>query len=645
MIPVIFPADELIIDNFAGGGGASCGIEMALGRSPDIAINHDPEAVAMHKANHPNTRHYCKSIYQVDPDDIMREYKRRIGFAWFSPDCTHHSKARGGKPKEKHIRDLAWVVVHWAERAVYKGQRIRCIGVENVEEFLDWTDLLENGQPNPETKGSEFWRWFNAMKKLGYKGEYKILHAHHYGAPTIRKRLVVIFRCDGQPIVWPEATHGPGLIPYRTAAECIDWSIPCPSIFERKRPLAENTLRRIARGIQRFVIDSPSPFIVNLTHHGADRVEDLDEPFRTITGAQRGEKALVTPVFSKPEFHCESCGYDFNDKYATGIDTLAPAECPACGEEKLILPFIVNMAHRGKLEAPDKPISTIATEKGGCRALVTPILVGAGGPAYSGKPRTADAPMHTLTNENHSALVAPTLIQVGYGERDGQAPRAPGLDKPLGTVVAGGGKHALVAAFLAQHNSDKNGHVRAGREATEPVSTITTTGHQQRLVASHLIKFKGTCRDGQPVTEPLATVQAQGLHHAEVRAFLIKYYSNGGQDQTLTDPMHTLTGKARMGLVTVHGEEYVIADIGMRMLAARELYRAQGFHDRYIIDPTFNGKPLTKTAQVRMCGNSVCPPMAQAVARALFSPSDVAEIKPVKLTRKSNFTSEQGVMI
>jgi DNA (cytosine-5)-methyltransferase 1 len=272
-----------------------------------------------------------------------------------------------------------------------------------------------------------------------------------------------------------------------------------PSIFDRSKPLADDTLRRIAAGIKRYVIESADPFIVSLTHQGGDRVEGIDEPFKTLTGAHRGEKALAVP----------------------------------------------------------------------------------------------------------------TLIQTGYDERQGQAPRVPGLDKPLGTVVGCGQKHALVSAFLAKHYGGVVGtHLR------EPIGTVTATDHHN-LAASQLVKLHGTCKEGQSVTEPVATVRAQGTHIGEVRAFLLKYF---GTDQApkLGDPMHTLTAKHRMGLVTVHDEEYVIADVGLRMLSPRELFRAQGFPDSFLIDPVVSGKSLTKTAQVRMCGNSVCQPIAAAVARAQF---------------------------
>lgn len=611
--------DELIVDNFAGGGGASLGIGMALGRSPDIAINHDAEAIAMHAANHPETKHYCEDVWHVDPVEACDG--RPVGLAWFSPDCKHFSKAKGGKPVSKKIRGLAWVVIRWA-----KAVKPRVIILENVEEFKDWGPVLADGQPCPLRKGQTFRRWKSQLENLGYEVKLKELRASDYGTPTIRKRLFIVARCDGLAIRWPDPTHGDpkkiqqdlfsvNLKPWRTAAECIDWSLPCPSIFERDRPLAENTLRRIAAGIRRFVIDAKEPFIVNLTHHGGDRVESLDEPFRTVTGANRGEKALVTP-------------------------------------------YVVNMAHRGKLEDMEKPISTIATEKGGCRALiaptliqtgygerdgqaprvpgldkplgtvvagaakhalVTPVLVGAGGPARAGEPRPLDRPIGTQTTRNNTHLVTPLLVGTG-GPAYSAKPRTAG--QPFHTMTTDS-RAALVAAFLAQHNSERGEGVKAGRSATEPVSTLTASGSHQQVVTSHLLKLYGTCKDGQPVTEPVSTIRAEGTHLAEVRAFLIKYFGTD-QDPRLEEPLHTITSKDRFGLVTVHGEDYVIADIGLRMLTPPELYRAQGFPEHYLIRPVVDGKPLSKTAQVRMCGNSVCPPIAAAVARAQFEASPAA---------------------
>lgn len=539
--------DELIVDNFAGGGGASLGIGLALGRSPDIAINHDAKAIAMHAANHPETRHYCEDVWDVDPVEACEG--RPVGLAWFSPDCKHFSKAKGGKPVSKKIRGLAWVVIRWA-----KAVQPRVIILENVEEFKTWGPVMADGLPCPLRKGQTFRRWKSQLENLGYKVDYRELRASDYGTPTIRKRLFLVARCDGLAIRWPEATHGDPkkisrdlftvhLKPWRTAAECIDWSLPCPSIFERERPLAENTLRRIAAGIRRFVIEANEPFIVSLSHHGGDRVEPLDEPFRTVTVANRGEKALVVPCIS------------------TYYGNKRPDEVRG-----------VPM---------DSPLPTQTTENR--HALLSAVLVGTGGPAYSAKPRPPVQPMNTMTTESRAALVT---------------------------------------AFLAQHNSERGDGVKAGRRATEPVSTITASGSHQQVVTSHLLKLYGTCKDGQPVTEPVSTIRAEGTHLAEVRAFLIKYFGTD-QDPRLEEPLHTITSKHRFGLVTVRGEDYVIADIGLRMLTPPELYRAQGFPDNYQIAPEIGGKRLTKTAQVRMCGNSVCPPIAAAVARAQFERKEI----------------------
>lgn len=520
--------DGLIIDSFAGGGGASTGIEMALGRSPDVAINHDPEAVALHRANHPATMHYCQNVWQADPIDVVRQAGGGpVSLAWFSPDCKHFSKAKGGKPVKRNIRDLAWVVVLWAKRV-----RPRIIMLENVEEFRDWGPVLADGKPCPDRKGETFARWTGELKRLGYKVDFRELRACDFGAPTIRKRLFLVARRDGLPIVWPDPTHGPGLLPYRTAADCIDWSIPCPSIFTRPRPLAENTLRRIARGIRKFVIDATEPFIVPVTHHGDARVHPTSEPLRTITTARRGEMALIAPT-----------------------------------------------------------------------------LVGVGGRAGQSRPRGADEPTATTTAKADTALVTAFLAQHNT-ERRGASKAGRAATEPMATVTATGAQTQAVAVHLERTFSKS-----AGAGIDEPAPTVTAKAHDA-LVTSHLVKLKGTCRHGQPVTDPMPTIQAGGQHVGEVRAFLIKYYGTGGQDAGCGEPMHTLTAKARMGLVTVDGADYQIVDIGMRMLTARELFRAQGFPESYIIDPEYNGKPLTKTAQVRMCGNSVCPDVAAALVRA-----------------------------
>ena len=487
----------IVVDNFAGGGGASTGIEAALGRPIDFAINHDAEAIAMHKANHPGTTHLCESVWEVDPRKLARG--RQVGLGWFSPDCTFHSKARGGKPfrdrnRARRQRGLAGIVPRWLSAT---GMSVFML--ENVEEFSDWGPLLPDGRICPQRRGMLFRRWHRQIENLGYQIDMRELVACDYGAPTSRKRLFVIGRRDDGEIVFPEAMYGPGLAPFRTAADCIDWSIPCQSIFERKRPLAEATLRRIARGVMRYVVNNPRPFIVPLTHHGDRRAHPVDESVPTVTGAHRGELALVSP----------------------------------------------------------------------------------------------------------------TLINTRNGEREGQAPRVRDINRPFPTVTAQGSQGAVVAAFLARHYG---GHENDGAAVERPFFTLTTKDHHA-LVASHILKLKGTSRDGQPMTEPLHTVQAGGLHYGEVRAFLLSYY---GTDQApkLDGPAPTVRTRDHLGLVTVRGEPYQIVDIGMRMLTPRELFRAQGFPGEYVIDPEIDGKPLTKTSQVRMAGNSVCPPVAEALVRA-----------------------------
>lgn len=530
--------NELIIDNFAGGGGASTGIEAAFGRSVDIAINHDPEAIAMHKANHPNALHYCESVWDINPREVAQG--RPVGLVWLSPDCKHFSKAKGGKPVEKKIRGLAWVALRWAATV-----KPRVIMLENVEEFVTWGPLVEGEdgklRPCPKNKGREFNSFRNALQRQGYTVEYRELRACDYGAPTIRKRLFLIARRDGLPICWPAQTHGDPkseavkagrLKSWRTAAECMDWSIPCPSIFERKKPLAENTLRRIAKGIMRYVVNAAEPFIVPLTHHGADRRTGMEQPLPTVTAAHRGELALVAP-------------------------------------------HVMTMRN-------------------------------------SGKPFTgANEPTHTITAGGaHQMLVSAFLTE----HANASSPRSMDVGAPLRTQCAQtkGGHFALATANLV-----KNYTGVVGSDLKDPIGTVTSIDHHS-LVTSNLIKMRGD-NIGQPDTEPLHTLSAQGTHFAEVRAFLIKYYGNEREGIEIADPLHTVTARDRFGLVTVAGEEYAINDIGLRMLAPRELFRAQGFPDSYIIgDDPAQGLKLTKTAQVRMVGNSVCPPLSRALVEANF---------------------------
>lgn len=574
---------EIIVDNFAGGGGASTGIELATGRSVDIAINHDPAAIAMHEVNHPETEHYCESVWEVNPVEAVKG--RPVGLAWFSPDCKHFSKAKGGKPVAKEIRGLAWVAVRWAAKV-----KPRVIMLENVEEFTTWGPLTADGYPDKEQKGRTFQAFVNALRRQGYEVEWKELRACDYGAPTTRKRLFMIARRDGKPIVWPEPTHGapdsPEVKsgrrrPWRTAAEIIDWSIPCPSIFDTSeeikekfglkavRPLADNTMRRIARGMQKFVIDNPEPFVMRVNfagsnHHYCDSVE---EPLKTITS--KNGWGLVTPYIARIG--------------QTGF-----------GGDRL------------QYKATD-PLTTVTTKAE--HLLITPIL-GVNTTGHSGSP--PDEPLRTVTTGNQHMLLSPTLIEIGYGESPGQAPRAPGLQKPLGTVVAGGKKHALVAAFLAKHYGGN--YTGSGVSLDDPLHTVTTTDHNA-LVTSHLVKMKGD-NIGQPTTDPIQTITAGGTHFGEIRAFLLKYYGNADNGQQLSDPLHTVTTKERFGLVTIHGIDYQIVDIGMRMLKAKELFAGQGFPDDYIIDKDADGNKYSESAQVARCGNAVPPPFAQALVRA-----------------------------
>lgn len=443
--------NDLIVDLFAGGGGASTGIELATGRYVDIAVNHDPKAVAMHETNHPQTRHFCEDVFEVDPVAVTKG--KPVGLLWASPDCKHFSKAKGGKPVSKKIRSLAWVVVKWARLV-----RPRVICLENVEEFQTWGPL-EGDLPDPARKGETFRRWVAELEKLGYDVQYKELRACDYGAPTIRKRLFLVARCDGLPIVFPQPTHGKGLKPYKTAAEIIDWSIPCPSIFGRAKPLSDNTLRRIANGIVRFVINVQKPFIVK--------------------------------------------------------------DC------------------------------------------------------------------------------AKLLIQMGYGDNEGR--RVLDLNKPLGTVTSGGNKFELVSAFLAKHYSGV-----VGTRVNNPVGTITTVDHHSL------------------VTVGMSDVPTNRTE--EVRAFLINYYGTG-TSAAVNEPLNTCTGHVHSGLVAVRigGKEYAIADIGLRMLQPHELYAAQGFPSGYVFDRSGSGAPLSKEAQIRMCGNSVCPPVAAALVKANYCAA--AELK------------------
>ncbi len=641
---------EIIVDNFAGGGGASTGIEMAIGRSVDIAINHDENAVAMHTTNHPDTLHYCESVYEVLPK--VATAGRPVALAWFSPDCRHFSKAKGAKPVEKAIRGLAWVVLRWG-----LDVEPRVMKLENVEEFKTWGPLLAGEmRPDPARAGETFEAFIGMLttgipanhpaleecceflnisldsedaarlvKGLGYVVEYRELRACDYGAPTIRKRFFMVIRRDGKPIVWPEPTHGDPkspavqagrLAPWRTAAECIDWSIPAPSIFGRKKPLAENTLKRIARGIQRFVIESASPFIVKCNHtntktsYDCFRGQALGEPLQAITKTHG--YALAVPHLTK--FRTGATGQPVTEPVPTvtaGTSKRPGGNGHALGiVEAAIAPFVGRQFGASVGHRADEPSATITAGGGG-----------------------------------KSQLVTPTLIQMGYGERPGQEPRVLRLDNPLGTVTAGGNKFATVSAFLAKHYGGNYSGPGIGLD--EPVHSVTTvdhhavvaahlmvnntghpggrldnpahtvtTGNHHATITSHLVKLRGTCRDGQPTSDPMPTVTAGGLHVGEVKTTLaVDEYDEYRAQQTL-EFLREYCGEDCDGLVTVDGITYRIVDIGMRMLQPHELYRAQGFPEWYIIDQDYRGKKYAKDKQVARCGNAVPPPFAEALVRA-----------------------------
>jgi DNA (cytosine-5)-methyltransferase 1 len=570
-------ADELVIDLFAGGGGASTGIEQAIGRHVDIAVNHDPLAIAQHFANHPQTRHYCEDVFDVDPIAVTEG--RPVGLLWASPDCKHFSKAKGGKPRSKKIRALADIIAVWAETV-----RPRIICMENVEEFKTWGELDEDGHPIPELRGLLFERWKARILAQGYTGEFRELRAANHKTPTIRKRLIGIFRCDGQPIVWPAATNaknpprGSGLKPWRTAAECINFGVKAESIFDRKRALVKNTHRRVARGLWRHVLTNAGPYFVEqpgqhlaapfLNEHANssnDRTMAADEPMRTLCAeVKRGHFSLITP-------------------------TLAVLRG-------------TSDAHLGNAHSVDEPLTTLS----------------AGG--------------------THHALVAAHLVTIGYGERQGQEARTNDIRTPTGTAVAGGIKQAVVLAFMEQANGGF--FAGDGRSLNDPISTITAAGTNQQLVTAYCIKYYGSGGQWQGLSEPLHTQPAKGrmglvdVRQVPLDAIAPEHRRRAKQCADLLRehlPEH-FSEEADAVLVWQRGLWWVLVDITLRMLRPRELYLAQGFRGDYIIDwgleftrgpgglaiPTGNRIPLTAEQQIRSCGNSVCPPLAEAVIGANY---------------------------
>lgn len=525
--------DEIIVDNFAGGGGASTGIELATGRPVTIAINHDPDAILMHKTNHPYTEHYQESVWDIDPVEVCRG--RKVGLAWFSPDCKHFSKAKGGKPVDKNIRGLAWIVLKWAGTV-----RPRVIILENVEEFQTWGPVRK-GKPVKSHQGETFNRWKSQLKALGYEIEHRELKACDYGAPTIRKRFFLIARCDGKPIVWPKPTYAPKdsqevksgkLKAYKSAADCIDFDLPCPSIFNRKKPLVVNTQKRIARGLDKFVIKEAKPCYITKFQQNSIG-QSLLNPFDTVMpGATRF--GLIAP--SLIQYHSETAKGEVRG-------------------QKLHEPiFTVDGSNRYGLQIP-----YLSKFYGG--------VVGA----------KIKNPMPTVTAIDHNALTAPFLTKYYSG-----ADQSFSCDSPLHTI---------------------------------------TTKDRMSVCTNYLTILRNNM-DCRSVQEPLNTITTSGAHFADTKVYIKKYSPgcNLGYWNKVRELLNTYTdwnlADDEVLIFNINGVEYFIYDIGLRMLQPKELYRAQGFPNDYIIDHDYTGKEYPKTKQVARCGNAVPPAFAKALVQA-----------------------------
>lgn len=559
--------DELIVDNFAGGGGTSTGIELATGRPVDIAINHDPDAILMHKTNHPHTRHYCESVWDVNPKEICAGHP--VGLMWLSPDCKHFSRAKGGKPVSKNIRGLAWIAVKWAAAV-----KPRVIILENVPEFVTWGPLNKDGYPDPKQKGKTFNSFVNALKSHGYEVKWKELKACDFGAPTIRKRFFLIARCDGKPIVFPKATHGEGKLPYRTTAECIDWSVPCKSIFERKKPLADNTLRRIARGLDKFTIKSNKPFIVPIGYGERKgqlpRVQDISNPLSTIVSTTK--QNFVKPILRPYIAAIGQTGYSENRQYDI-----------------------------------DSPLTTVVSKNEHC--LCTPHISKYYGGVTGSK---ADEPLSTVTAIDHNAIVTPCLKPYTMANNTGNLGKS--VNSPCPTVTTGVRNFLVAPHIIKYYSGDHHKSVK------EPLGTVTTM-ERHALIESHLCILRKNM-DCKSLNEPLPTITTSGGHFAEIRTFIAKYNKDTdlGHWEKVRKLLNTYCdyklSNDEIVLFEINKDFYFISDIGMRMLEPRELYNAQGFPKDYIIDHDYKGNKYSRTKQVARCGNAVPPPFAEALVRA-----------------------------
>jgi DNA (cytosine-5)-methyltransferase 1 len=653
--------DEIIVDFFCGGGGAGTGLEMGLGRPVAVAKNHSAAAISMHTANHPTARHFTTDVFDGDPDAECAG--RPVGWFHMSPDCTHHSQAAGGQPRKREIRNLSWIGLKWAGK-----KRPRVISLENVKQILQWGPLIAKrckvtgrvmkvdgtvaaqGErvpvqqqflvPDPKRKGQTWRRFVQLLQGMGYQVDWQVGRACDYGAPTSRERLFMIARCDGHPIVWPAPTHAKapakGQKKWRSAAECIDWSIPCPSIFERKKPLAAATLRRVAKGMRKFVLDSAAPFIVPIANWSQEVALSTANPLHTVTAWPRGGSfAVASPVFA-PATH------QGGDRVNDPRQPLPTVTCANRGEQMVAAPVLVQAAHgEGKPGGVKRwgsgsrdiaqPVGAVTASGSGGHSVAMAHLVKF---RFDSAGTAADAPMPTITSGGncqrpagaaHAMGVCTAFLEQANGGFN--TTPAHSVERPMTTVTNSGSQQRLAVATLA--------HLRGNCDARapqDPLHTISAAGQHHGAVTAFLSRQFGASI-GQGVDEPAPTVTAGGggktsvveLQLApeveagalRVAAFLMSYY---GTDNTSRpdEPSPTVTTKDRLALVTVtiQGTPYVVVDIGLRMLQPRELYRAQGFPDDYQIDRGADGKAFTKSQQVHMCGNSVSPPHMAAIARA-----------------------------
>ncbi|SUW10770.1 modification methylase [Bordetella bronchiseptica] len=622
-------AAKLVVDIFAGGGGWSTAYEQATGQHVHIAINHNPDALSMHEVNHPQAQHYIADVWEVCPREATGGMP--VGWLHLSPDCTDHSQAKGGQPRRKNIRALAWVTVRWAGTV-----KPDIISLENVVQILKWGRLIakrcprtdrvvtleeitdefgrkvnrvaEPGErvpvqnqyliPDPKDVGRHWRRLVAILRGMGYAVEWREMNAADYGAGTTRTRLFMMARRDGMPITWPQATHhkkpAKGQKRWRAAADGIDWSVEGKSIFDRKRPLADATMRRIARGMKRYVLDGADPFIVPVTHQGADRVHNIREPARTITGANRGELMVATPTLIQT-------GYgERQGQQPRSLDIGQPLGVAVAGGVKHAVAsgYLVQAGHgEGKPGArrwsygcndPADPVGTLTASNGGFSAAVAFMVQANGG--YNATPahdlrRAASTITNTGSQQQLIAAHLTTLRQHSTGTA---------ADEPLSTMAAAGQHHGLIAAHLTAMSQNV-----IGSDLREPAQTVLAGAARYGLVEYDL----------SPGDEAGAL---------QVAAFLMRYYGEGGQWGNLRDPASTLTTRDRLALVTVHirGTPYVVVDIRLRMLTPAELYDLQGFPKEYIISHGHDGRIFTKTQQVHMVGNSVSPPPAIALIAA-----------------------------